>query len=189
MIFDAGCFDAEGILKLGGAPGKIFHNGSSFKMVLGGTAQQDAPPASRLWTETPVDSIVNLIPSEQIAWQVTEGDNILNLACGTTNTPKVFNPFEILLALAQSAFLPRCLHREKSTLRPPDAHSFYITPLCGVYDRAAVPGRLAVVAVAGNEGLRLFSAWLRFRYRKQTLLRREMGAALEAPVRLACITS
>jgi hypothetical protein len=164
QIFDATILDTQAVLKLGGAPGKIFHDGSKFDLVLGGTGRQwDAAAKSKCWNERPVDSIVNLIPTEQLAWQVSKGDGTLHLACGTTNTSKVFNPHQILEALAQSMFLRSCSHPEDSILETSDAFSFYITPLYSNvgYNNFQTPsvfaGRIGVVAVAGNDGLRLLA--------------------------------
>jgi hypothetical protein len=164
QIFDAKILNTQAVLKLGGAPGKIFHDGSKFDLVLGGTGRQwDATAKSKCWDERPVDSIINLMPMEQLAWQVSKGDGTLHLACGTTNTSKVFNPHHILEALAQSVFLRGCSHSENSNLKTPDAYSFYITPLYSdighnnYQAQSRFAGSIEVVAAAGNDGLRLLA--------------------------------
>jgi hypothetical protein len=161
-MFDSGILNMQGVLKLGGAPGKLIHDGSPFELVLGGTGRQwDTSAKAKCWGEKPVECITNLAPDDQLAWQVSKGDGTLYLACGTTNTPKVFNPHRILEALAQSLFLRSCVHSENRVMEKPDAYSFYITPLYSDLgynvERRMFVDHVGVVAVAGNDSLRMFA--------------------------------
>jgi len=161
QIFDAGIIDTRSILRLGGGPGKLFYEGSPYKFVCGETERQwNAAAKTTIWTNNPVDRPLNLVPSESLTWQIRKGDDTLHLTCGTTSIPKVFEPHSIIEALAQSVFLRTCSHPESRTLEKPDKYSFYTTPYysnVGHQSLGLHAGRVGVVAVANNDGLRLFA--------------------------------
>ncbi|ORY10159.1 hypothetical protein BCR34DRAFT_567224 [Clohesyomyces aquaticus] len=161
QIFDSAIIETRSVLKLGGGPGKLFHEGSSYKFVCGETERQwNAAAKSTVWINNPVDRPLNLVPNDSLEWQIRKGDDTLHLTCGTTSLPKVFEPHWIVESLAQSVFLRSCAHPESRVLEKPDKYSFYITPYYSNIGHGSVrifEGRVGIVAVADNDGLRLFA--------------------------------
>lgn len=163
QLFDLAAVETKGILRLGGGPGVLFHRGSRFSMVCSQTELQwNERAKSTRWSEPRVDRLRNLMPKDDLEWQVRTGDGTLYLSCGVSSIPKIFEPHLILEGLAQSAFLRNCPHPEHRILEKPDAHSSYITPLHSNYgyddeDGVRLMGRVNVVAAFGNDRLRFFA--------------------------------
>jgi hypothetical protein len=102
------------------------------------------------------------MPSEKLGWQVSKGDRVLYLACGTTSVPKVFNPYLIIVSATCSLFVTNCPHEETTILEKPDTHSYYVTPMFRETHKALRNAlgpvqAIGVVPVYGDETLRFFA--------------------------------
>jgi hypothetical protein len=163
QILDTAMLDNQGILRLGGGPGRLVHDGQHYSLVCGqrnrewGTAFK-----SQNWNDKPVDRLLNLMPSEKLGWQVSKGDKVLYLTCGTTSVPKVFNPYLIIVSAACSLFVTNCPHEETTILEKPDTHSYYVTPMFRETHKALRNALgpvqdIGVVPVYKDETLRFFA--------------------------------
>lgn len=167
QMFDTAVLEPRATLRLGGGPGKLFHEGSKYSMVCGQPDKWSRAGRSTRWYEKPVDRPLNLMPADKLRWQVSKGDGVLYLGCGTTNTPEGFNPYYVLEAVTQSLFIKNCPHPVDKVLNKPDPYSFYTTPMFSLThnqpvisltdNQPEIAGSIGVVPVVGNDGLRFFA--------------------------------
>jgi hypothetical protein len=160
LYLDSGTLHGQALLKLGGGPGDIQYEGARYNLVIWRRIGLHAN--LHLWDSVSVDGPKNLLPAEKLEWQVHMGEGCLELGFGITSTAKSFNPMTVLLNASHSLFVSHCPHPKDVPLDVADINSFFITPhfdlVSGTIPEAHYPpDKTAVVAVAGNEGLRFFA--------------------------------
>ena len=151
MLLDTLFLDRQGVLQLGGGSGKLQHKGQTWPLVLG----QPEKSWRNMFTprqhrDNPVDRLCNLFGSEKVHWAVTEGDKHLVMLCGTTTSPKTFNPFTIVDTASRSLYVASCQHRDKTMETvSPVPHAYFVTPTF-VEDKPLEPGSAIARIQAGR---------------------------------------
>ncbi|KAI9698171.1 MAG: hypothetical protein M1836_004173 [Candelina mexicana] len=159
-IFDTSVLDKQPLLVLGGAPGMLEYKGSRYDRVFWKENMMRMKP--RKWMDVAVRGPQNLIPEDRLEWLVKKGDKCLEVSCGPTGSAKAFNPMNVIDMAAQALYVRACPHKTDAILDPPADNAFFITPHYDHYSPATYDSRpplskTCVIAVSGNEGLRLFA--------------------------------
>ncbi|KAI9754071.1 MAG: hypothetical protein M1835_000923, partial [Candelina submexicana] len=154
--------DKQPLLMLGGAPGVLEYEGSRYDRVFWNTNYSSIGVEPSEWTDVEVCGPQNLIPEGRLQWLVKKGDKCLKVSCGPTSSARAFIPMKMIDVAAQSLYVRACRHKKNAVLNPPDHKAVFITPHY-LHNSSAVDhfqpplSKTCVVAVSGNEGLRLFA--------------------------------
>ena len=156
-LFETETLERQGLLVMSGAPGALRYNDQTYNRVMAAREEfriqlgEPGGHVSRL--KIPVERPLNLLQKEYIKWEVTTGDRSLYISLLSTCATATFNPFAVLCAAVQSLYVEHCPHTPDAALINPDPFAAYTSP----YNPWELPDLVGVVAVHGNEGLRMFS--------------------------------
>lgn len=110
----------------------------------------------------PLMKSANLFPDSKLTWQISQDDQFLVITLGLQKPRLPFstNPYRILLNMASVLVLETCCHEAGSRLRKRDHFCDYTSPalpLPSRQDNQSDTGWVGMVAVDGNNGLRMIT--------------------------------
>lgn len=155
-VYETGDICQPGYLVLCWAPGLLFFDGDVYNRGIQLTNQSKGYVTDTLSMQPtpPVTKPLNLFPKIKTEWKVVRRDGYLEVypACGSDTGPVAC----ILDNLTRALILRGCPHDPASPLENPDLLSKYRSPK--IAGRLSVTeGKIGVVAVAGDAGLRMFA--------------------------------
>ncbi|CAF9911630.1 hypothetical protein IMSHALPRED_010529 [Imshaugia aleurites] len=151
-VFESRGICQPGYLRLSWAPGLLFFEGETYDRAIGLQRLRWQVPMNVTDTvSTEVSRPLNLVPNMKMEWKVVRRDGYLEVypVCGQY----VGHAFKVLANLANGLILRGCPHDSSSPLERPDMLAYYE----GLVSSIKGGGRVAVVAVDGDAGLRMFA--------------------------------
>ena len=151
-LFESRSICQPGFLTLSWAPGLLFFSGETYDRAIGPQSRQKMLPPDPVSTE--VSRPLNLVPNMKMEWKVVRRDGYLEIypVCGQY----VGQAFKVLANLADGLILRGCPHDSSSPLERPDMLAYYKGSFSSTKDQER-QGRVGVVAVDGDAGLRMFA--------------------------------
>jgi hypothetical protein len=164
-LFETRRLEKRGYLTLSWAPGLLRYDGEAYPrgVGVGNSSITRDPVTSR--PQNTVTIPLNLLPEYRLVWRIARQDAFLEINLGLEDSSKKYShvlhsPFHVLTNMASILMLEACPHDAKCSLRNPDWFCTYTGPFSPM---AIVPGsedndgKVGLVAVDGNDGLRMFA--------------------------------
>jgi hypothetical protein len=164
-LFETQRLEKRGYLTLSWAPGLLRYDGEAYPRgvgVVNSTSTRD-PVTSR--PQNTVTIPLNLLPEYRLVWRIARQDAFLEINLGLEDSSKKYShvlhpPFHVLTNMASILMLEACPHDAKCSLRNPDwfcAYTGPFSPMAIGPDLEDNDGKVGLVAVDGNDGLRMFA--------------------------------
>jgi hypothetical protein len=164
-LFETETLGKRGLLVMSGAAGALRYDGQVYTRAISHQSEQvvllsEPNQDIRSRSATAVEGPLNLFGDHSIKWQITVGDKLLYVSILSTASRATFAPFAILFAAVHSLYVEECSHCPDAPLSKPDHFAAYTSPFFP-WGGGGVVGnqqgtKLGVVAVHGNERLRMF---------------------------------
>jgi hypothetical protein len=164
-LFETHRLQDSGYLTLSWAPGLLRYEGEVYPKVIGDRGATELLGRRRVndIATNAVNIPVNLVPNQRLVWRITRGDGFLLINAGLeldgTWITMMNSPLKMLINLSFALVASTCPHPANKSLKSADKWSQYTEPSepLGSPEAKSDPNTVSVVAVDGNDGLRMYT--------------------------------
>jgi hypothetical protein len=164
-LFETRCLQDPGYLTPSWAPGLLCYDGEVYSKAIGdrGAGQTFGRRRPNDMATKDVNLPINLVPDQRLVWRVVRADGFLRINVGIevdgTWMSMIYSPFIMLINLSFALIASSCPHSADEPLKSPDKWCQYTEPSepLGSSEPTVDPNFISIVAVDGNDGLRMYS--------------------------------
>lgn len=161
-LFETQDLEKRGYLTLSWALGLLRYDGEVYERGVGVHTSANAEDHITSHPQNNVTIPLNLLPGYGLVWRVTHKNGFLEVNLGLEGPDNNHNhvvhaPFRILTNLASALVLEVCRHDANCSLRNPDWFCAYTGPISPMTNTENTSRKVGLVAVDGNDGLRMFA--------------------------------